>query len=151
MRRRPDTPRPRSRRSPARAAPCWPGSGGSPAFPGTQRPHKRGVPPPKDAAPGLAVAAPELDVIAAPRVRAPPESPQGNPKRGIEPDDPVGGLEHEVAELPLVIAIDYPAVWRFGHELADARLQLFPAGLGPVRTVVDRVELEIGNAQALGE
>src|SRR5947207_3109535 len=103
------------------------------AEPRAKRPSEQRVAAPEAAAPALAVAAPELDLAADSRDRAPPEPPQRYPQRRVEPDDLVGGTEHEVAKLALVVAVDHPAVPRARHELAHPRLPLLGTRLRPVR------------------
>ena len=86
------------------------------------------------------------------RSRRPPATPpQLQAERQVEPDDRVGRADQRVAELGLVVAVDHPAVRRGVHRLAHARAKLLGTRLGPVRPVVERVELDVRHAQPLGE
>src|ERR687888_1961075 len=113
------------------------------------RPDEHRLPAEEAAAPALAVAAPELLAGADPADRPPRHARERHAQRHVEPDDGVGALEDEVAELAGVVAVDDPAVrvGRRGHappELLDRRLR--PAG-----AVVEGVELDMRHAEALRE
>ena len=77
------------------------------------------------------------------------EARQPHAPREVEPDDRVRRLEHEVAELPSVRAVDHPRVAR--DERLDAAAQLGRVELGPAGLPVDRVELDERHAQPGGE
>ena len=100
-------------------------------------------------APGLAVAAPELFPRADPRERAADEAPKDGSQRRIEPDDRVGLFEDDVTELAAVVAVDDPPVAR--DRAVDARPEVLGRGLAPVRSPVERVELDVRDAEPVGE
>ncbi len=61
-------------------------------------------------------------------------------ERQVEPDDGVGPREHKIAELPIIGAVDHPAV--SGDDRLDESAQLVVGRLRPVRAVDERVELD---------
>jgi hypothetical protein len=69
--------------------------------------------------------------------------------REVEPEDELGALEHEVAQLVAVGAVDDPGV-RMDERL-DSRAELVRRRLGPVRSMVKRVELDERHREPLGE
>src|SRR5206468_12149014 len=71
--------------------------------------------------------------------------------REVEPDDGVGGADHQVSELLLVVAVDHPALRRLLHRVAHPRAKLVRGRLAPVRPVVECVELEVRHVEASGE
>src|SRR5262249_5043014 len=103
---------------------------------------------PVGSAEALPIVVPQLLVPADAPVRAPPQAGQPDPDRQIEPDDRVGVVEDEGADLPLIHAIDHPAVADDDrlHELTQAVVR----DLGPVRAVDERIELEERDAEPLG-
>ena len=54
-------------------------------------------------------------------------------------------------ELPVVVAIDDPAVWRLLYRLVSDVPELFRGRLAPVRPVMQRVELDVGHPEPGGE
>src|SRR5207244_2565194 len=113
------------------------------------RPGEEGFAADEGASPALAVAAPELLPPSDPPHGPEPKPPQDDPERLVEPDGRVRALEHVVPELALVVAVHDPAS-------ADGRrfhraLKVIVARLRPVRAVVQGVELDVREAESLGE
>src|SRR5215217_1811495 len=98
------------------------------------RPPEERIPAPERISPALAVAAPELDVVANPTARTHPHPAELEPQRQVEPHDRLRLREDGIAELRLVVAVDYPPGRR--HRLAHARAKLLVSWLAPVRPVV---------------
>src|SRR5580765_2764158 len=115
------------------------------------QPGEERLPPPERVAPALLVPVPELDVVADSLARPARDAAQLEPERQVEPDDRVGRSDHRVAELGLVVAVDHPAVGELGHRLDHPGAELFRRRLVPVRPMVERVELDEGHAEPLGE
>src|SRR5919197_5659014 len=110
------------------------------------RPDEHRLPAEEAAAPALAIAAPELLTGADPADRPQRHARERHAQRHVEPDDGVGSLEDEVAELAVVVAVDDPAapVDRRRH----APPELLGRRLDPVRAVEERVELDVRDAVA---
>ena len=77
--------------------------------------------------------------------RALPHPAELEPQRQVEPHDRVRLREDGFAELRLVVAVDHPP-FRC-HRLAHARAKLLGGWLAPVRPVVERVELDVGQLE----
>src|SRR5206468_9400733 len=97
----------------------------------------------------LTVAVPDLFPPAATPPRTPEQAREPDSNRQIEPDDHVGRLQDEIAQLVLVRAVDHPAVGR-EHGL-DLCTKLVVRCLDPVRAVDERIELDEGHTKAAGE
>src|SRR5437763_17056845 len=80
------------------------------AEPRAKRPNEQRVAAPEAAAPALAIAARQLHLVADSRDRTPPEPPQRDPQRRVEPDGLVRGAEHEVAKPARVVAVHHTDV-----------------------------------------
>src|SRR5438309_6580592 len=102
---------------------------------------------PECTAPALAVAVPELDLVADPVRRSPPEPSCLDAERRVEPDDRVRLAEHRVAELPFVVAVDHPAVGRACHRIENTLPELLLGRLTPVWPVMKRVQLDVGQVE----
>ena len=68
--------------------------------------------------------------------------------RQVEPDDRVGAVEDQEADLVGIAAVDHPAVLR--DQRLDLRAQLLRGRLRPVRAVVQGVQLRVRDTQPLG-
>ena len=103
-------------------------------------------PPP---APGFEVPGiPELDAIAPPPPRAPVDPRQQRPQRQVQPNDRVGLVDQPRAQLAHVVAVGDPAV-QAGERFFDARPKLLGGRLLPIWAVMQRVELDVRNAEGL--
>ena len=69
-------------------------------------------------------------------------------ERVVEPDNGVGLLEVLVQRVR-VVAVDHPAVAL--HDLVHDRARLLARSLGPIGQMVDRVHLDVLDAEPLGE
>ena len=103
----------------------------------------------EDASQRLAVSVPQLLAARHAEERAAHEAWEPDTARKIQPDDRVGALEHEVAELPAVVAVDHPPVP--GDDRLDAPAELGSVQLGPPGLPVDRVELDVRHGQGRRE
>ena len=97
----------------------------------------------------FAVAVEELLARKHPPARPACEARQPDADRQVEPHDRVGVLDDERTELVAVAAVDHPT--RLRQRRGDARAQLLRRCLGPVRAVMELVELDVRHAEALGE
>jgi ribose-phosphate pyrophosphokinase len=97
----------------------------------------------------LSVADPQGLAPAQPPPRATGEAREPDAQRLIEPDDGVGAVEHERAELAPVDAVDHPAVRV--HDRLHEPPQLRVRRLGPAGTVDERVELHERDVQPRGQ
>ena len=84
-------------------------------------------------------------------VRPPQHAPQRDAARQVEEDDRVCALEHGVTDLPVVVAVDDPAVRRGRERSVDPRLEHVGRRLLPACVVVERVELDVRDAEPRGE
>src|SRR4051794_7026475 len=103
----------------------------------------------EDVAPVLLVAAPELDVVADPVRRSPQQPARLDPEREVQPDDRVGRADDRILELALVVAVDHPAARSRVHRRLDLRAELLGSWLAPIRAVVERIELDVRDAEPL--
>src|SRR5919198_6377748 len=108
------------------------------------RPDEHRLPAEEAAAPALAIDAPELLTGADPADRPQRHARERHAQRHVEPDDGVGALEYEVAELAVVVSVHDPAV-RVGRR-HHATAELFDRRLRPARAVVEGVELDVRHA-----
>jgi len=99
----------------------------------------------------LPVSVPQLSAAEKPPRRAREDAPDRSRVRDIEPDDGVRLVDHEHAELPVVVAVDYPSLRRRRERGAHALLQELRRCFHPVRVVVERIELHVRNAELGGE
>lgn len=79
------------------------------------------------------------------------DAPHGFAVRNVEPDDRVHLVDHERAELAVVIAVDDPALRRSGERLAHPLLQQVGGCLRPVCVMVKRVQFDKWDAEDRGE
>jgi hypothetical protein len=86
-------------------------------------------------------------------MQAPPGPPSepGHPDANwqIEPDDDVGPLDHEIADLPSIGPVDDPGVG--SDDRFDLCAQHVVGRLGPARTVNKRVQLDERDAEPICE
>src|SRR5439155_7660490 len=74
--------------------------------------------------------------------------PEGRRQRRIEPDDFVGLFEDRRSEPRPVVAVDDPAV-AATERRPYPRAQLFDRRLDPARLPVERIELDVWDAEPL--
>jgi hypothetical protein len=61
------------------------------------------------------------------------------------------GIGNETVELAFIVAVDHPAIGVGIHGRANARPEVVRSGLAPVRSVVESIQLDVGNPQTSGE
>src|SRR5215211_1597923 len=99
-------------------------------------------------APRFPVPSPELHVVADAVERAAPDPAQLDPKRQVEPDDGVRRVDDLLAQFRVVVAVDHPAAGGGRHCSADPGAELLRRWLAPVWTVVERIELDVGQVES---
>lgn len=129
--------------------PCWPFA--PVADMGAEQPHEEGVPAGEGAAPCLPVAVPQLNVGTDAVERPAPKPVQLDPQGQVEPDDHLRSADDRLTQLGVVIAVDHPTIRRGGHRLADPCSERIGRRLTPVRTVVERIKLDVGQGKPARE
>src|SRR4051794_9108307 len=99
-------------------------------------------------APRFPVTSPEFHVVADAVERAAPNPAQLDPKRQVEPDDGVRRVDDRLPQFRVVVAVDHPAAGSGRHCPADPCPELLRRWLAPVWTVVERVELDVGQVES---
>ncbi len=74
-------------------------------------------------------------------------APQGHALRQVEKHDGVGPLDHGRPDLAVVVAVDDPALGRRRERSVDTRLEHVGRRLLPARVVVERIELDMWDAE----
>src|SRR6188472_3311514 len=82
--------------------------------------------------------------------RSRPDALQADAQRQVEPDEQLRALEHERAEVVAVVAVGDPAVERV-ERLRHSALELVLRRARPSGAVEERVELDVGEAEAFGD
>ena len=93
----------------------------------------------------LEVPVPEHRAVPLAHVRATKEPPEHDSCREVEPGDRLGSLEHELPDHLVVRPVGDPAVTRCRR--GDTLLEDVRSERLPVRPVVERVDLDVANAE----